>query len=80
MSSTVLSHATYVELAKDYQGTVDESVVNLLDLLDEVFITFPTMLKAALWAETYHVADKVNIAFHGTYLSDEWTVRLVFPS
>jgi hypothetical protein len=64
--------------AEVYGGTLSDGTWDIIDLLTEVFITFPNMHSAASWAEAYEVSDKVNIAFHGTKLSDKWTVRYVF--
>jgi hypothetical protein len=67
-----------VTASNGYGGTLTDGTLELIDLLGEVFITFPNMHSATSWAETYDVSDRVNIAFHGTKLSDKWTVRYVF--
>jgi hypothetical protein len=58
-----------------YGGTLSEGTWEILDLLSEVFITFPNLHSATSWAEAFDISHKVNIAFHGDKLSDKWTVR-----
>jgi hypothetical protein len=67
-----------VTASNGYGGTLTDGTLALLDLLNEVLITFPNLHSATSWAETYEIGDRVNIAFHGTKLSDSWTVRYEF--
>jgi hypothetical protein len=67
-----------VDGAKAYGGTLSEGTRDILDLLSEVYITFPDMHSAASWAKAYDLMSKINISFHGHVFSDQWTIRYDF--